>query len=134
MSVCPSVRPSVCLSVRHRNPSASQNPVYLLLSLHLDLSDDLSDISDLGSLRCQYYLQLLNLSAVDLTSALALSFEICLQNVLKIPLSKKSRLYKASIDILLWKLIANTIYLMVPLRLQELFKMFVHIYCSTHLW
>ena len=28
---------SVCPSVCHRNPSASQNPVYLLLSLHLDL-------------------------------------------------------------------------------------------------
>ena len=35
MSICLSVCPFVC----HRNPSASQNPVYLLLSLSLDLSD-----------------------------------------------------------------------------------------------
>ena len=37
---------SVCLSVCHRNPSAFQNPAYLLLSLSLDLSD-LWDLSHL---------------------------------------------------------------------------------------
>ena len=36
------VRLSVCLSVRHRNPLASQNPVYLLLSLYLDAYRSLS--------------------------------------------------------------------------------------------
>ena len=40
MSVCLSICPFIC----HRNCSASQNPVYLLLSLHLDLEDDLSDL------------------------------------------------------------------------------------------
>ena len=37
---------NVCLSVCHRNPSAFQNPAYLLLSLSLDLSD-LWDLSHL---------------------------------------------------------------------------------------
>ena len=45
------VRLSVCPSVCHRNPSASQNPVYLLLSLSLDLKDLWSQRSLIFQLR-----------------------------------------------------------------------------------
>ena len=45
-STITNVRLSVCQSVSHRNPSASQNSVYLLLSLSFDLSNiRISDIA-----------------------------------------------------------------------------------------